>query len=71
MLAKKAVEKFQEGAFGKIYSKELIEQIEALREQAGAAQCQQIAHFDLGAEDGETIIQVSLILKVKGQEIEE
>lgn len=65
MLAINDAEKFFTGAFGKIYTRNIIEHLEQMREKAKAKQISQTAHFDAEAEEGETIITVTLTLSVK------
>ncbi len=71
MLAKTGAEKFFTGAFGKIYQKELIEQLDAIREQTNAATLNQTAQFEFDAEEGETVLSVTLTLRVKSEDDEE
>lgn len=71
MLSKIASDKFFEGTFGKIFPRQLVDHLEDLRSQTDAAELNQKMTFDSMAEDGETIIEVTLTLRVKGAEIEE
>ena len=71
MLAGNDAEKFFTGAFGKIYTRELVGYMEQMREQSGAKLITQTAGFDVEAEVGETIIEVTLTLRVKSEDDEE
>ena len=71
MLAKNDAEKFLTGAFGKVYTRELVGSMEQIREQAGAKLITQTVGFDVEAEEGETVIEVTLTLRVKSEDDEE
>jgi ethanolamine utilization protein EutQ (cupin superfamily) len=71
MLAKIESENFFTGAFGKIYTRDLVANMEEMREQAGAKQINQTAFFDEQAEYGDTVIEVTLTLKIKSEDDEE
>lgn len=70
MLAKIESENFFTGAFGKIYSRDFVAHMEQMREQAGAKQINQTAHFDVQAEEGDTVIDVTLTLRIKSDDDE-
>lgn len=70
MLAKIESEKFFTGAFGKIYTRDLVAHMEQMREQAGAKEIKQTAFFDVQAEEGDTVISVTLTLSVKSEDDE-
>ena len=70
MLAKDSAEKFFTGAFGKIYTRSMVDYLEAMREETGAETATQKASFDFDAKEGETVIEVSLTLHVKSEDDE-
>ena len=65
MINKKIMERFQSGAFGKIYTESLLNNLEALREETGASEIKQTAPFDEEAKEGEICISVTLSIFVK------
>lgn len=68
MLSKKSAEHFFAGAFGKIYTRAMIDYLESMREETGGETATQTAHFDFDAKEGETVIEVSLTLRVKSED---
>ncbi len=68
MIKPESLEQLQSGAFGKIYTRSLLENIEALREQSEAGKVDHKSIFDNGAAVGDIIIEVTLTIKILGED---
>lgn len=63
MISKEAAETFFSGAFGKIYTRDFVDNLYAMVARTSAKNGDVTATFDQGAKPGDTIIKVTLTLE--------